>query len=134
MNDPRPAMISARPPDNRSSVANSWKTRTGIVGAEDADGARQADFFVRCDDRRQHHRGRGHQVVRPVMLAHAEHVEPDLVGELDFGHQLAHPLRGRGLQAPFDECIETQFHRASIHRYRFFEFGDRMGIGNREWG
>ena len=29
MNDPRPAMISARPPESRSSVENSWKTRTG---------------------------------------------------------------------------------------------------------
>ena len=29
MNEPRPAMISARPPESRSSVANSWKTRTG---------------------------------------------------------------------------------------------------------
>ena len=29
MNEPRPAMISARPPEIRSSVANSWKTRTG---------------------------------------------------------------------------------------------------------
>jgi hypothetical protein len=29
MNDPRPAMISARPPEMRSSVANCWKTRTG---------------------------------------------------------------------------------------------------------
>ena len=29
MNEPRPAMISARPPDRRSSVAKSWKTRTG---------------------------------------------------------------------------------------------------------
>src|ERR671929_73532 len=29
MNEPRPAMISARPPETRSSVAKSWKTRTG---------------------------------------------------------------------------------------------------------
>ncbi len=29
MNEPRPAMISARPPEIRSSVAKSWKTRTG---------------------------------------------------------------------------------------------------------
>ena len=29
MNEPRPAMISARPPDSRSIVANCWKTRTG---------------------------------------------------------------------------------------------------------
>jgi hypothetical protein len=29
MNEPRPAMISARPPERRSSVAKLWKTRTG---------------------------------------------------------------------------------------------------------
>ena len=29
MNEPRPAMISARPPESRSTVAKSWKTRTG---------------------------------------------------------------------------------------------------------
>ena len=29
MNEPRPAMISARPPESRSSVAKSWNTRTG---------------------------------------------------------------------------------------------------------
>ncbi len=29
MNEPRPAMISARPPEIRSSVAKSWNTRTG---------------------------------------------------------------------------------------------------------
>ena len=29
MNEPRPAMISARPPEIRSSSANCWKTRTG---------------------------------------------------------------------------------------------------------
>ena len=29
MNEPRPAMTSARPCESRSSVANCWKTRTG---------------------------------------------------------------------------------------------------------
>jgi hypothetical protein len=29
MKDPRPAMISARPFESRSSVAKSWNTRTG---------------------------------------------------------------------------------------------------------
>ena len=29
MNEPRPAMISARPPEIRSSSANCWNTRTG---------------------------------------------------------------------------------------------------------
>ncbi len=29
MNEPRPAMISARPLERRSSVENCWNTRTG---------------------------------------------------------------------------------------------------------
>ncbi len=29
MNEPRPAMISARPSESRSSVAYCWNTRTG---------------------------------------------------------------------------------------------------------
>ena len=29
MNEPRPAMISARPSESRSSVLKSWNTRTG---------------------------------------------------------------------------------------------------------
>ncbi len=29
MNEPRPAMISARPPERLSRVANCWNTRTG---------------------------------------------------------------------------------------------------------
>ncbi len=29
MKEPRPAMISARPPDRRSTVAKFWNTRTG---------------------------------------------------------------------------------------------------------
>jgi len=29
MNEPRPTMISARPPESKSTVENSWKTRTG---------------------------------------------------------------------------------------------------------
>lgn len=29
MNEPRPRITSARPPDSASTVANRWKTRTG---------------------------------------------------------------------------------------------------------
>ncbi len=29
MKEPRPTMISARPPESRSTVANCWKTRIG---------------------------------------------------------------------------------------------------------
>ena len=40
MKEPRPAMISARPPESRSSVAKSWKTRTGSSELSTDDGAR----------------------------------------------------------------------------------------------
>ena len=33
MNAPRPTMISARPPESRSTVAKSWYTRTGSAVA-----------------------------------------------------------------------------------------------------
>ena len=32
--------------------------------------------------------------VRPVMLADAEHVEADLIGQFDLFHQIGKPLRG----------------------------------------
>ena len=31
MNEPRPTIISARPPERRSSVANCWKSRIGTA-------------------------------------------------------------------------------------------------------
>jgi hypothetical protein len=34
------------------------------------------------------------QEIRPVMLADAEHLEADLIGQLDLFHQVAQPLRG----------------------------------------
>ena len=93
MNEPRPAMISARPPESRSSVAKSWKTRTGIVGAEDADRAGQPDALRARRGRGEHDGRRGDGEVGPVVLADAEDVEPDLVGELDLLEQVAQPLR-----------------------------------------
>ena len=94
MNDPRPAMISARPPESRSRVENSWKTRTGSSEREDAHRAGQPDARRALGRGGQHHRRRRDGEVGPVVLAHAEDVEPDLVGELDLLHQVAQPLRG----------------------------------------
>ena len=42
--------------------------------------------------REQHRRRRG-QEIRPVMLADAEHLQADLIGQLDLLHQVAQPLR-----------------------------------------
>jgi hypothetical protein len=40
----------------------------------------------------EHDRGRGDDVVVPVVLADAEDVEPEPVGELDLLEQIVHPL------------------------------------------
>ena len=49
MNDPRPAMISARPPESRSTVENSWKTRTGSSELRTLTALVRRICFVRCD-------------------------------------------------------------------------------------
>ena len=92
MNEPRPAMISARPPVIRSSVAKSWKTRTGSSELITLTALVRRMRFVRARRGGEHDRGRGDDEVRPVVLADAEDVEPDLVGQLDLLEQVAHPL------------------------------------------
>ena len=92
MKEPRPAMISARPLDSRSSVANCWNTRTGSSD-ESTVTALVSLMLLRAFGRRgKDHRRRRGGVVGPVMLAEPEHVEPDLVGKLDLLDQVAQPL------------------------------------------
>ena len=63
----------------------------------------------------QHRRRRGEEI-RPVMLADAEHLQADLIGQLDLLHQVAQPLRrARGLpggrvRRVLDEGIDADFH------------------------
>jgi hypothetical protein len=54
----------------------------GVVGAQDGDGARQADAVSADGDCGEDGRGRGDEVVRPVVLSDREEVEAELVGEL----------------------------------------------------
>ena len=83
MNEPRPAMISARPPESRSRVANCWKTRTGSSELSTRDRAGEPDALrARGGGGEDDGRG-GDGEVGAVVLADAEDVEPDLVGELD---------------------------------------------------
>ena len=83
MNEPRPAMISARPPESRSSVAKSWNTRTGSSELSTVTALVEADALGPRGAGREHDGRGGHRVVGAVVLADAEDVEPDLVGELD---------------------------------------------------
>ena len=55
-----------------------------VVGAQHAHSACQPDRLRAFGSRREHDGRRRHCEVGPVVLADAEDVEPDLVGELDF--------------------------------------------------
>ena len=85
-------MISARPPDSRSSVANSSKTRTGSSELRTLTALVSRMRCVRCGGRGERHGGGGDGVVGAVVLADAEDVEADLVGELGLLHEVAHAL------------------------------------------
>ena len=94
MKEPRPTMISARPPERRSTVENSWKTRIG------SSELRTVTALVSRMRRRPGGRGREHdgrrrdREVGPMVLAHSEDVEADFVGELDLLDELAQAAGG----------------------------------------
>ena len=115
MNEPRPAMISARPPESRSSVAKSWKTRTGSSELSTVTALVSRMRFVRAPRRAEHDRGRRDGEVRPVVLADAEDVEPDLVGELDLLHQIAQPLRRVGAGTELRERVDPDLHAGALY-------------------
>ena len=64
----------------------------GIIGAQNGNRAGEPDVLGPGRDRGQCHRRRGHEEVRPVVLAHSEEIEAELISEHRLLEQLAHPL------------------------------------------
>ncbi len=95
MNEPRPAMISARPPESRSSVENSWNTRTGsselstltalVSRMRDVRSAAAASTTAGAETAKS---GRWCSPTPKTS-------RPDLVGQLDLLDQVAQALGGR---------------------------------------
>ena len=83
-----------------------------IVRAQHGDRAGETDAPGARGRPGQHHSGRGDREVRPVVLAHAEHVEPHLVGELDLREQLAQRLLRRKAGADRGERVDADLHHA----------------------
>ena len=48
-----------------------------------------------------------------MVFADTEHVEADLVGELDLLHQVAQAFTGAGTWRHFSERIDSEFHRSA---------------------
>ncbi len=85
-------MISARPPEIRSTSANCWKTRTGSSELRTVTALERRMLLGDRRDGAERDGGRGDEEVRAVVLADREHVEPELVGELGLLEQVAHAL------------------------------------------
>ena len=95
MNDPRPRITSARPFEIALSVEKRWNTRTGssVLSTVTAEPSRIRR--VRRGDRREHHLRRRDREVAPVVLADAERVEAELIGEHGLVHDVAQHARLR---------------------------------------
>jgi hypothetical protein len=101
-------MISARPPESRSSVANSWKTR--VVRAQHRNSTGQANVFRSLCGCGKYDGRRGDGVVGAVVLANAEDIETYLVGQFDLLEEVAQPLCRVDLGADIGESVEAKFH------------------------
>ncbi len=90
MKEPRPAMISARPPERRSTVENCWKTRIGSSELK-TETALVSRCFLSYRSGGKHGGRRGDGVIRTMMFAKAKDVQPHLIGKLDFLQQVLQP-------------------------------------------
>ena len=95
MKEPRPRITSARPPETASRVEKRSKTRTGSseLSTVTADPSRMRARLP--GDRREHDIGSRDREVLAVVLADAEEVEPDLIGQHALGDDVADHLRLR---------------------------------------
>ncbi len=76
--EPRPATISARPPEIRSSVANSWKTRTGSAAESTVTALVRRMLLVRAAAAERMTTGAESRNSGAVVFADAEDVEARL--------------------------------------------------------
>jgi hypothetical protein len=82
----------------------------GVVGAQHGDGARQADALrARCSGA-EHDGGRRNDEVGAVVLADAEDVEADLLGELGLLEQVAHALLRADRRGQLGKRVQAKFH------------------------
>ena len=88
----------------------------GIGGAQNGDGAGEADFFGARSGRGENDGGSGVEKLFAMMLADAEDVEADLVGEFDFFEQMLETVDRLEFQAGGRvgdgrcETVDADFH------------------------
>jgi hypothetical protein len=88
-----------------------------IVGRQHGDRARQADALGARGGRGKRHSRRRDRIVGPMVLAKAEHVEADTVGELDLLQDVGEALvdidrhAGQGVAPGLDEGVGAELHQ-----------------------
>ena len=111
-------MISARPPESRSSVANSWNTRTGSSELSTLTAlVSRIRSVERSAAAARMTAGAETSVVGPVMLADPEDVEAHLVGQCDLLHDLPQPpgrAHAVGVEAHVGERVQTDLHAITV--------------------
>ena len=95
MKEPRPRITSARPFEAALSVEKRWNTRIGSSDDSTVTAEPSQMRLVRPGDRREHDVGSGYGEVRPVMLADADDIDADFVGEHRLLDDVADDLRVR---------------------------------------
>ena len=91
-----------------------------VVGAQHGDRAGQADAARARGRGAEDHGGRGDDEVGAVVLADAEDVEPDLVGQLDLLQQVLQPLlggddvAGARVRRALREGVDAEFHGGRV--------------------
>ena len=100
MNEPRPRMTSARPFETASSVAKRWKTRTGSSLESTVTAEPRRMRSVRAAMAASTISGARDREVGAVVLADAEEVDADLVGEHGLVDDVADDLRRAGTDVP----------------------------------
>ena len=117
MNDPRPAMISARPFESRSTSAKSWNTRTGSSELSTVTALERRIRSVLTATAPSTTAGEETRKSGRWCSPMREHVESELIGELGLLHQVAHALAGADPAGEVCECGESEFHRRSITQF-----------------
>jgi hypothetical protein len=103
-------MISARPPEIRSTWANCSKTRTGS-SEERTVTALESRICCVCAANRGEGGGRGRdEVVGAMVLADREDLQPQVVGEAGLLEEVAHPLLGADARIEVGEGDESKIH------------------------
>ena len=114
MNDPRPRITSARPPESAVERREALEHPHGVVGAQHGDRRAEVDALGAPGDRGEHDLGRRHGELVAVVLADAEEVEAEPVGEHRLLDDVAQHLRVRqrrpvGSRRHVAEGVESEF-------------------------